>query len=212
MTSAYKEAIGKVRTKIVVTLGPASSNALVIGKLVEAGADVFRLNFSHGTHDDHSAVFELIRRIGGEMGVQLAVLQDLCGPKIRLGVIPGGVAVCDLDGEFTLASQPAGGDDPHYLTSSYSDLPGDLVVGQSILFADGTVGMDVVDRGPGWARLRVTLPGQIRSHQGINVPGGGLSVATLTEKDLYDLDWTRTHERRLCGSLVRANGPGHQGP
>src|ERR1022692_608079 len=190
MNSIYKEAIGKVRTKIVATLGPASSNAVVIRKLVEAGADVFRLNFSHGTHDDHTAVLDLIRRISGEIGVQLAVLQDLCGPKIRLGAIPGGVAVCDLDADFILAREPDGGDDPHYLTSTYHDLPGDLAVGQSVLFADGTVAMDVIDRGPGWAKLKVTLPGQIRSHQGINVPGEGLSVTTLTEKDLNDLDWT----------------------
>ena len=96
MSSVYKEAIGKVRTKIVATLGPASSNALVIGRLVDAGADVFRLNFSHGTHDDHTAVFNLISRISVEKGVQLAVLQDLCGPKIRLGPIPGGVVACAI--------------------------------------------------------------------------------------------------------------------
>lgn len=204
MNSIYKEAIGKVRTKIVATLGPESSDAVVIRKLVEAGADVFRLNFSHGSHADHTAVLDLIRRISGEMGVQLAVLQDLCGPKIRLGAIPGGVAVCDLDAHFILARERDGGDDPHYLTSTYHDLPGDLAVGQSVLFADGTVAMDVIDKGPGWAQLKVTLPGQIRSHQGINVPGGGLSVATLTEKDLNDLDWTATHDVAYVGlSFVR---------
>jgi pyruvate kinase len=204
MNQVYKEAIGKVRTKIVATLGPASSNALVIGKLVEAGADVFRLNFSHGTHDDHGAVLELIRQIGREMGVQLGVLQDLCGPKIRLGAISGGVAVCDLDADFILAREPDGGNDPHHLTSTYSELPDDLAVGQNVLFADGTVAMDVMEKGPGWAKLKVTLPGQIRSHQGINVPGGGLSVATLTEKDLNDLEWTKTHDVAYVGlSFVR---------
>ena len=84
---------------------------------------------------------------------------------------PGGVVACDLDAEFFLAAEPNEGDDPHYLTSTHPDLADDLTVGQSVLFADGTVAMDVVARGPGWAQLKVTLPGQIRSHQGINVPG-----------------------------------------
>ena len=205
MNSAYKEAIGKVRTKIVATLGPASCDALMIGRLVDAGADVFRLNFSHGTHEDHTAVFNLIRRISGEKGVQLAVLQDLCGPKIRLGPIPGGVVACDLDAEFTLSAEPEQGGDSHCLTSTHPALADDLTVGQSVLLADGTVAMDVVARGPGWAKLKVTLPGQVRSHQGINVPGAGLSVAALTEKDLQDLEWTRNHDVAYVGlSFVRS--------
>ena len=205
MTSAYKEAIGKVRTKIVATLGPASCDALMIGRLVDAGADVFRLNFSHGTHEDHTAVFNLIRRVSGEKGVQLAVLQDLCGPKIRLGPIPGGVVACDLDAEFTLSAEPEQGGDSHCLTSTHPALADDLTVGQSVLLADGTVAMDVVARGPGWVKMKVTLPGQVRSHQGINVPGAGLSVAALTEKDLQDLEWTRNHDVAYVGlSFVRS--------
>ena len=200
----YKEAVGKIRTKIVATLGPASSDAQVLGRMVDAGADVFRLNFSHGTHEEHTAALNLIRRISSEKGVPLAVLQDLCGPKIRLGDIPGGVAVCDLDAEFILSSDRDARGDPHRLTSSHRDLADDLDVGQSVLFADGTVAMEVVEKGPGWARLKVTLPGQIRSHQGINVPGAGLSVATLTEKDLADLEWTKNHDVAYVGlSFVR---------
>jgi pyruvate kinase len=204
MDSYYKEAVGKIRTKIVATLGPASCNAQVLGRMVDAGADVFRLNFSHGTHEEHTAALNLIRRIASAKHVQLAVLQDLCGPKIRLGTIPGGVAVCDLDAEFMLASEPDAGEDPHHLTSTHRDLPRDLERGQSVLFADGTVAMNVVEQGPGWAKLKVTLPGQIRSHQGINVPGAGLSVAALTEKDLADLDWTKDHDVAYVGlSFVR---------
>ena len=193
-----------MRTKIVATIGPASSDPIVMRQMVDAGADVFRLNFSHGTHDEHAAALEVIRRIGAETEIQLAVLQDLCGPKIRLGEIPGEVVVCDQDAEFMLAAEPAADDDPHHLTSTYRGLPDDLSVGQSVLFADGTVAMDVVARTPGRAWLKVTLPGQIRSHQGINVPSAGLSVAALTEKDLADLDWTATHEVDYVGlSFVR---------
>ncbi len=205
MIKSYKESIGTVRTKIVATLGPASNDALVIGRMVDAGADVFRLNFSHGTHEDHTAMLDVIRHVATEKGVQLAVLQDLCGPKIRLGTIPGGVVACDLDAEFILTSDRNDSDDPHVLTSTYADLANDLKVGQSVLFADGTVAMDVITSGPGWARLKVTLPGQIRSNQGINVPGAGLSVACPTEKDLEDLEWTRNHDVAYVGlSFVRS--------
>ncbi len=200
----YKEAVGKIRTKIVATLGPASIDAAVLGRMVDAGADLFRLNFSHGTHEQHTAALNLIRRIAAEKQVQLAVLQDLCGPKIRLGTIPGGLAVCDLDAEFVLSSEPDASENPHQLTSTHRDLPRDLELGQSVLFADGTVAMEVIERGPCRVRLKVTLPGQIRSHQGINVPGAGLSVAALTEKDLLDLDWTKNHDVAYVGlSFVR---------
>jgi pyruvate kinase len=194
----------KVRTKIVATLGPASRDPAVIRRLVEAGVDVFRLNFSHGTHDEHTAALLAIRQIGEETGHQLAVLQDLCGPKIRLGPIAGEAVECDFGAEFRLTSEQKPSDDPHRLTCTYASLADDLEVGQSVLFADGTVAMDVIERGPGWARLQVKLPGRIRSNQGINVPSASLSVSALTEKDLQDLEWTATHAVAYVGlSFVR---------
>jgi pyruvate kinase len=199
-----KGQLGKVRTKIVATVGPASSDPAILGQMVEAGVDVFRLNFSHGTHDEHTAQLQAIRRISEESGIQLAVIQDLCGPKIRLRAIPGDVVSCDHDAGFVLAGEPGPADDPHHLTCSYPSLPSELEKGQSVLFADGTVAMEVVARERGRARLRVTLPGLIRSHQGINVPGGALSVSALTEKDLADLEWTATHDVAYVGlSFVR---------
>jgi pyruvate kinase len=204
MTHTHREQFGKVRTKIVATIGPASSDPRVMKQMVEAGADVFRLNFSHGTHDEHRASLEAIRQIAAETGTQLAVLQDLCGPKIRLGDIAGEPVVCDHDVEFVLAAERGGGHDPHLLTSTYPGLADDLEVGQSVLFADGTVAMDVIDRGPGWARLKVSRAGQIRSHQGINVPQAGLCVEALTAKDLGDLDWLAANEVDYVGlSFVR---------
>jgi pyruvate kinase len=204
MRTFHKEELGKVHTKIVATVGPACADPVVMRQMVEAGVDVFRLNFSHGSHDGHSAMLEQIRRISLETQIQLAVLQDLCGPKIRLGEIPGGVVYCDHDAEFLLVSERKEESNPHHLTSTYQTLAEDLEVGQSVLFADGTVAMDVVARGAGWARLRVTLPGPIRSNQGINVPRTGLNVAALTEKDLVDLDWTAKHDVDYVGlSFVR---------
>ncbi len=204
MKVIHKEQFGKVRTKIVATIGPASSDPAIVRAMVMAGADVFRLNFSHGTHEQHSATLEMIRGVAAEIGTQVAVLQDLCGPKIRLGAIKGGMVVCDQDAEFVLAHEPDPRGDDHHLTSTYRTLADDLSMGQSVLFADGTVAMDVVDQGPGWARLKVTLPGHIRSNQGINIPGAGLSVAALTDKDLDDLEWTATHQVDYVGlSFVR---------
>ncbi len=204
MISFHKEQLGKVRTKIVATVGPASTSPEVMRRMVEAGVDVFRLNFSHGSHEAHSAVLETIRRVAEETQRQIAVLQDLCGPKIRLGEIAGGVVDCENGAEFVLVTERGDDNDSHCLTSTYRTLADDLDAGQSVLFADGTVAMDVVARGAGWARLRVTLPGHIRSNQGINVPRTGLSVAALTDKDLADLEWTATHEVDYVGlSFVR---------
>src|SRR5271157_3921213 len=96
MTNTNFEPLGKFRTKIVATVGPASRDPAMLRKLIEAGVDVFRLNFSHASHDEHSATLETIRSISKQTGRQLAVLQDLCGPKIRLGDIPGDVVECDF--------------------------------------------------------------------------------------------------------------------
>src|SRR6202158_250353 len=102
MTIRHVEPLGKIRTKIVVTVGPASRAPGVLREMVEAGADVFRLNFSHGTHDDHDATYRAVRTLGEEVGRDLAILQDLGGPKIRLGPIPGDSVDCHLGDEFVL--------------------------------------------------------------------------------------------------------------
>ncbi|WP_165070767.1 pyruvate kinase [Paludisphaera rhizosphaerae] len=204
MSNAQVEPVGKVRTKIVATLGPASRDPAMLRRLAEAGVDVFRLNFSHGSHAEHSATFEAIQEVARDLGRQIAVLQDLCGPKIRLGTIAGDVVACDLDAEFVLTSKPTEPENPHELTCTYKELPDDLDVGQVVLFADGTVGMTVLEKRPAWVRMKVTLPGRIRSNQGINVPGAALSVSALTDKDLADLEWTAKHDVSYVGlSFVR---------
>src|SRR5207342_1220465 len=99
---------------------------------------------------------------------------------------------CPLGEVFTLVAEPSLGG-VRELACSYRELPNDLSTGETVLFADGTVAMTVVDTAPGRARLRVTLPGQVRSRQGLNLPGADLAVSSLTEKDLHDLDWTAQH-------------------
>jgi pyruvate kinase len=176
----------------VATVGPASREPAVLRQLIDAGVNVFRLNFSHGSHEEHSALLADIRRIGREADRQIAVLQDLSGPKMRLGPIPGDLVDCHLGEEFTLVTERTT-EDPHELTCSYRELPNDLKPGETVLFADGTVAMSVTDTVPGRARLRVTLPGRLRSRQGLNLPGSDLNVKSLTDKDMQDLDWTARH-------------------
>src|SRR4051812_29697725 len=114
-----------VRTKIVATIGPASRAPAVLRQLIAAGVNVFRLNFSHGTHEEHTTVLADIRAASREAGRHVAVLQDLCGPKMRLGPLPGDLVECPLGAEFTLvADRPSG--EAHELTCTYRELPNDL--------------------------------------------------------------------------------------
>ena len=179
------------RTKIVATIGPASRKREVLAQLIEAGVNVFRLNFSHGTHEEHSATVADIRALSREMERHVAVLQDLCGPKMRLDAFAGDVVDCRRDDEFTLVNGVASA--AREFSCSYRALPNDLKPGETVLFADGTVAMIVTDVTPGRAHMKVTLPGRLRSRQGLNLPGSNLAVSALTDKDLHDLDWTARH-------------------
>ncbi|MEO6811497.1 MAG: pyruvate kinase [Isosphaeraceae bacterium] len=197
------EPLGKVRTKIVATLGPASHDPNTVRALVEAGVDVFRLNASHGTLEQRSADLSTIRAIAEQTDRRIGVLMDLGGPKIRLGPIPGDLVECRLGDEFTLANDRTT-DDPHQLTCSYRTLANDLTTGDVVLFADGAVAMEVTRTSGGEAGLVVTLPGPLKSHQGINLPGADLKIKALTEKDLRDLDWAANHPVEYIGlSFVR---------
>src|SRR5215470_10498095 len=165
MASTSADSLPAIRTKIVATVGPASREMSVLRKLIDAGVNVFRLNFSHGSHEEHSALLADIRRIGQETNRQIAILQDLSGPKIRLGLIPRDFVDCNLGEEFTLVTDRTS-ENPRELTCSYRNLPNELKPGETVLFADGTVAMSVTAVEPGRARLKVTLPGRLRSRQG----------------------------------------------
>ncbi len=198
LMTTHVERFGKVRTKIVATVGPASRAPETLQKLMEAGVDVFRLNFSHGTHDEHAETLRSIRSVAHDSGRLVAVLQDLGGPKVRLGTIPGDEVECRLGETFRLVAERSS-DDPHELTCTIPELPQDLRPGASVLFADGTVAMRVEQVDGKGADLRVTLPGRLRSKQGINVPDVPLSLQALTEKDKHDLEWTAKHEVEYVG-------------
>jgi pyruvate kinase len=200
---ASAERPGSTRTKIVATIGPASKDYDSIRRLAVAGVDVFRLNFSHGTHEDHAAVWTHIQRAREEVGRSLAVLMDLSGPKIRLGTIVHGdeVLECGVDELFELKyGEAVDFDTPGVpgvkrLICPVEELFDDLEAGQKVLFADGTITMTVVEAWPNQRRaiLRNMIPGRLRNRQGINLPGGGGRIKALTGKDIVDLDWAIDH-------------------
>ena len=123
------------RTKLICTLGPATNTPKAIRGLVTAGATIFRINFSHGTSDDHARAFELVRAVEAEVGTAIAVMVDLPGPKVRLGVLDPDPLKFIPGQAFSL--RPGGGGDQNGATTTYPDLANDLRVGDRVLLADG---------------------------------------------------------------------------
>lgn len=180
----------RVKTKIVATVGPASDSPEMLRELICAGVDLFRFNFAHGAYEWLEGVAALIRRISAEMRRPIGILGDLSGPKIRLGELPGGLVEC-VEGERFEFGDEKDPEFPRRLTCSYEKLIDELRVGDRVLLADGTVEMRVVEKHEQERRVVcvVVQPGEIRSRQGLNLPGVALSIPSLTEKDLADLAW-----------------------
>ncbi|MCW2932259.1 MAG: pyk [Actinomycetia bacterium] len=174
------------RAKIVCTLGPATSSQERITGLIIAGLDVARLNFSHGTQQDHAAVYERVRAGSSEVGRAVGVLADLQGPKIRLGTFPGGPVVLQVGEEFIITTEDLPGTEREASTT-YQGLPGDVRVGDRILIDDGNVQLDVLRATSTRVYTRVAVGGKISNHKGINLPGVAVSAPALTPKDEADL-------------------------
>jgi pyruvate kinase len=174
------------RTKIVATLGPASSERGVLGAMVAAGLDVVRLNFSHGERADHLARFELVRQVGIERGRNLAVLVDLQGPKIRVGMVNDDGVKVDFGDEVVLV---AGADraSENEIPVVYPQLADDVGPGDEILLDDGAICLRVKDVEDHRVRSEVVRGGIVRSRKGVNLPGVAVSAASLTDKDRADL-------------------------
>jgi pyruvate kinase len=170
------------RTKIICTVGPASESAEMLRNLIEAGADIFRLNFSHGTVAGHQSIIRSIRTVADDIEKPVAILQDLPGPKIRLGVFKDGSVELHAGDQFCLTADEVPGD--HGRASvSYSKLPDEVRPGQSILLADGTVELEVESVTPPNIVCRVVLGGTLASHKGVSVIGGVSSLSAFTERD-----------------------------
>jgi pyruvate kinase len=171
------------RTKIVCTLGPASSSPEVIGALLDAGLSVARINFSHGTHAQHARTIALVRQLSAERRRPVAILGDLQGPRIRIGDLKAPVPVAPGD-EVVLCDEGAATDTDMPVT--YTDIAKDVKVGDRILVDDGLIEMVVLDIRGQRVVTRVLHGGEIRSHKGMNLPGVQVSAPSITDKDRAD--------------------------
>jgi pyruvate kinase len=182
------------RTKIVCTLGPATDRGSVLRRLVRAGMDVARLNFSHGVAADHVRRIEQVRAEAQEAGRTVAILQDLQGPKIRLGdfadpngvLLNGGREVLIMPGAFLGTAER--------IATTYRRLAHDVKAGDSILINDGAVELRVLGTDGQTVRARVVRGGRVLPHKGLNMPGCDITAPPLTEKDLRDLEIGLEHE------------------
>ena len=173
-------------TKIVATLGPASSDPATIRKLFEAGADVFRLNFSHGSHDDHRARHAALRAAEREIGHPIGILMDLQGPKLRVGTFEGGRATLATGASFRLDLDAAPGSGRRACLP-HPEIFAALQEGADLLVDDGKLRLRVGRHGADFAECEVVTGGTISDRKGVNVPGVVLPISPLTEKDRRDL-------------------------
>ena len=174
------------RAKIICTIGPASRSQDTLRALVDAGLNVARINFSHGTHEEHAAAFAAIRRVAAERNRPIAILGDLQGPRIRIGDLEAPVTV--QEGEDVIFS-PEGIERPGEIPITYAACADDVDVGDRILVDDGLVDLLVLDVEAPRVRARVVHGGMIRRNKGMNLPGVDVSAPSITEKDRADIDF-----------------------
>jgi pyruvate kinase len=174
------------KTKIVCTIGPASSDASILEEMIKQGMDVARLNFSHGDHQGHAEKIALIRQLSAKKGTPIAILQDLGGEKIRLGRIEGESVSLASGATITLTTKPMTGN-AQKISVTYPGLANDVKDGDTILLADGTLELKVIAVSPPEVTCRVVVGGEISSHKGVTIPSGELRAPALTDKDKEDL-------------------------
>jgi pyruvate kinase len=176
------------RAKIVCTLGPAVNTPERIRALVDAGMDVARMNLSHGSYDDHEAVYRMVRDAADQSGHGVGIFADLQGPKIRLGRFAAGPVQLAEGAEFTITTRDVLGD-VHISSTTYKGLPGDVSPGDPILIDDGKVRLEVLAVQGSEVLTRVVVAGPVSNNKGINLPGVAVSVPAMSEKDVADLRW-----------------------
>ena len=176
------------KTKIVCTLGPSSSTVDVIEKMIRAGMDVVRLNFSHSTHEEHRAAMKAVREAAERAGEPIAILQDLQGPKIRTGKLAS-PEVRLVDGaKFIITINEIAGN-AERVSTTYQDLPKDVKPGDTILMDDGLLQLKVLSSTTTDVVTEVVHGGILKEHKGINLPGVSVSAPSLTDKDVEDLEF-----------------------
>ena len=174
------------RAKIVCTLGPASREPTFIGNLIDEGMNVARINFSHGDPEDHLAVIASVRAEAHKRGRAVAVLQDLQGPKIRVGRFTSGAIELEPGADFTLTTRDVPGTQ-EIASTTYAGLPGDVKPGDVLLLDDGLLSLEVIEKSATDVETRVLIGGTLKNNKGINLPGVKVSAPALTDKDRRDL-------------------------
>src|SRR5712692_3843990 len=181
------------RTKIVCTIGPATSSEERLEQLMRVGMNVARLNFSHGTYQEHELVIERVRAISARLGCAVAILQDLQGPKIRTGKLQDGKPVTLVDGsQVTITTREVVGN-TQIISTTYRPLPQDVKSGDRILLDDGLLELRALGTGETDVQCAVVHGGELGEHKGINLPGVAVSSPALTEKDRDDLQFGIAH-------------------
>ena len=173
-------------TKIVATVGPASESEEILSRLIEAGVDVFRLNFSHGSYEKHQEVYERIRALARKNGKAIAILQDLQGPKIRLGRFATGSVEVKTGQRFIITARKVTGG-PGIVATDYAKLPNEVKDGDRILIDDGLIAMRVREVKGQDVHCEVISGGVVSDRKGLNLPGAMLKLPSMTKKDRADL-------------------------
>ena len=176
------------RAKIVCTLGPSSSSPETIAALIGAGMDVARLNFPHGTHEDHRTLVKRVREASKAADKPVGIIVDLQGPKIRVGLMENGQVELRPGARVTITPREILGT-PERVSTTYGNLVRDVAPGDSILLDDGMIGLRVVNCAGEEVECEVLVGGILKDHKGINIPGAALSIEAVTEKDLRDTDF-----------------------
>jgi pyruvate kinase len=186
------------KTKIVCTIGPASESPQILEALVQSGMNVARLNFSHGTHEEHLKKIKTIRQIADRLRRPVAILQDLGGPKIRVGKVKDGGVDLRRGEDFFLTPQGMMGDGKGVFVN-YAPLPDEVKPGDTILLSDGTIELRVLKSDGQKVHCRVMVGGLLTSHKGVNFPTRSILASAFTEKDQQDLLFGIEHEVDLVG-------------
>jgi pyruvate kinase len=177
------------KTKIVCTIGPASESKEMLTKLVQAGMNVMRLNFSHGDYEEHGARISNIREVVQETGVKVAILLDTKGPEIRTMNVTGGDVLLEAGQTFTLSTDQSISGDKSRVAVTYPELPNDLSVGKTVLLDDGLIQLTVTEITGSDVICRVENTGELGNKKGVNLPGISVKLPALSEKDKSDIVW-----------------------
>ena len=193
------------RTKIVATIGPASSSDEVLRQLIRKGMNVARINFSHGSHETHGQTIDTIRRVAEEEGAVVAIMCDLQGPKIRIGKIANEPLVINPGDELTLTLDETDGSDPYVITLPHPEFVRDLEPGMRLLLDDGNLELEVRAANSRALVCTVIIGGELTSRKGVTAPTARLTLSAITDKDREDVEFAlQKRTDYLAMSFVRS--------